>query len=55
MAVQFLMAVSSSMETVGNRPKNNPSIDELHRYTIETQIRDTAKLGRDAGNWWCIF
>ncbi len=50
MAVQFLMAVSSSMEVMENRPKNNPSVDQIHRYTIETQIRDTAKLGRDAGN-----
>lgn len=48
-AVQFLSTVSSSVTVVENRPKFNPSIDELHRFTLFTQILDTAKVGRDAG------
>ena len=48
-AVQFLSTVSSSTTTVEKRPKMNPSVDELHKFTLFTQILDTAKEGRDAG------
>ena len=47
-AIQFLRTVSSS-NAVQNRPMSNPSIDDLHLYTLQTQIKDTAKIGRDAG------
>lgn len=44
---------------VEKRPKMNPSVDELHRFTLFTQILDTAKLGRDAGvqyiNYTCTY
>ena len=48
-AIQFLMVVSSSDEVVRNRPMNNPTSDDIHLYTIQTQIKDTSKVGRDAG------
>ena len=46
-AIQFLMTVSS-IDTVGRRPKT-VSIDEIHRFTLQNQIQDTAKVGRDSG------
>ena len=47
-AVQFLRAVSSD-SAVKNRPMKNPSIDDIHLYTIRSQIKDTARVCRDAG------
>lgn len=47
-AVQFLRAVSSD-SAVLNRPMLNPSVDGIHTYTLRCQIKDTAKIGRDAG------
>lgn len=49
-AVQFLSTVAGSSEDVDGRPKNNPSATEVHTYTLQTLIRDSAKIGRDAGS-----
>lgn len=49
MAVQFLMTVSSSVEIVNKRPKNNPTLEQINTFTLQTQIKDTAKVGQDAG------
>ena len=50
MAVQFLFTVAACNQDVDNRPKNNPSVADIHTYTLQTLIRDAAKTGRDAGN-----
>lgn len=48
-AVQFLCTVAGSFQDVDKRPKSNPSVTEVHTYTLHTLIRDSAKIGRDAG------
>ena len=48
MAVQFMLT-SCDTAHFDRRPKNNPSVEELHHYALTTQIKDTAKIGRDAG------
>lgn len=50
MAVQFLSTVAGCNEDVDGRPKSDPSVTDVHSYTLRTLIRDTAKIGRDAGN-----
>ena len=50
MAVQFLYTVAGSNSDVDGRPKTNPSVTDVHTYTLHTLIRDTAKIGRDAGS-----
>ena len=49
-AVQFLSTVAGSHEDMEGRPKENPSVTEVHTYTLCTLIRDSARIGRDAGN-----
>ena len=49
-AVQFLSTVAGRNEDVDGRPKANPSSSDIHSYTLQTLIRDTARIGRDAGN-----
>ena len=48
-AVQFLFTIAGSDENVEGRPKDNPSVTEVHAYSLRTLIRDSAKIGRDAG------
>ena len=48
MAVQFMLATCDNAD-FNMRPKNNPTVEELHSHTLKSQIRDTAKIGRDAG------
>lgn len=48
-AVQFLSTVARRYKDVDDRPKNSPNVTEVHTYTLQTLIRDSAKIGRDAG------
>lgn len=54
-AVQFLFTVVGSDEDVDRRPKSNPSLTEVHSYTLHTLIRDSARIGRDAGFLQLLF
>ena len=51
-AIQFLISVSSTNQVVSRRPTSNPTLEELHLYTLQTQVRDTVRVGTDAGK--CI-
>lgn len=53
MATQFLWTVSSSMQVINRRPCNDPSPEQIHLYTLQTQIIDSAKVGQDAGK--CMY
>ncbi len=46
-AVQFLFTVAGNYKDVDGRPKSDPSV---HTYTLHTLIRDSARIGRDAGS-----
>lgn len=48
-AVQFLRTVVSSDVDVRTRPMDNPTVEDIHLHTLKTQIKDTAKIGRDSG------
>lgn len=49
-AVQFLSTVAGSYEDVEGCPKDSPSTTQMRTYTLCTLIRDSARVGRDAGN-----
>lgn len=54
-AVQFLFTIAGSQDNVEGRPKDNPSVTEMHTYSLRTLIRDSAKIGRDAGIMYVPF
>ena len=48
-AIQFLSTVASCDQMVTLRPLDDPSVEEVLCYTLQEEIRVTAKLGAYSG------
>lgn len=48
-AIQFLSTVASCDQMVTHRPLDDPSVEEVLCYTLQEEIRVTAKQGAYSG------
>ena len=47
--MQFLVTVGTDVSLL-NCPKNKPSVEEILKYTLREEIKNTAKIGCYSGN-----